>query len=58
MRSNGLEVDKEIVGIPSATRPRLGWNEKFRLMSESGDDKMIDDDLLGQTEWDRGKWEW
>jgi antitoxin MazE len=27
-------------------------------MAESADDKMIDEDLSGQTEWDEDEWEW
>jgi antitoxin MazE len=27
-------------------------------MAESGDDRMIDADSSGQTEWDKDEWEW
>ncbi|MBC8019458.1 MAG: AbrB/MazE/SpoVT family DNA-binding domain-containing protein [Verrucomicrobia bacterium] len=53
-----LEVENEMIVIRSATRPREGWKEKFRLMSESGDDKMIDEGPGDQTEWDKEEWEW
>lgn len=53
-----LEVEDEMILIRSASHPREGWVEKFRLMSESGDDRMIDEDPGGQTEWDRDEWEW
>lgn len=53
-----LEVQDEMILIRSASRPREGWGEKFRLMAESGDDKMIDEDLSGQTAWDEDEWEW
>lgn len=53
-----LEVENEMIVIRSAVRPRVGWEEKFRLMSESGDDKMIDEGLSEQTEWDKDEWEW
>ena len=52
-----LEVEDEKIVIRSASRPRQGWGEKFRLMSES-DDRMIDEDLSAQTEWDKDEWEW
>lgn len=53
-----LEVEDEKIVIRSASRPRQGWEDKFRLIAERGDDKMIDEDLSGQTEWDKEEWEW
>lgn len=53
-----LEVENEMIVIRSATRPRDGWAEQFRLMSERGDDKMIDEVPGEQTEWDKEEWEW
>ena len=53
-----LEVENEMIVIRSATRPRDGWAEQFRLMSECGDDKMIDEDPGEQTDWDKEEWEW
>jgi antitoxin MazE len=53
-----LEVEDEKIVIRPASRPRQGWGEKFRLMDESGGDKMIDDDLSGQSLWDKAEWEW
>jgi antitoxin MazE len=53
-----LDVEDEKIVIRSASRPRQGWGEKFQLMAESGDDKMIDAELSGQTEWDKDEWEW
>jgi antitoxin MazE len=53
-----LEVEDEKIVIRSATHPRQGWGEKFQLMAESGDDRMIDTDLGGQTDWDKDEWGW
>lgn len=57
----GTEVDVEVengmIVIRSASRPREGWTEKFRLMAEQGDDKLVDEDSV-QTEWDKEEWEW
>ena len=53
-----LEVEDEKIIIRSAAHPRQGWNEKFQLMANSGDDKLIDADLGGETEWDKDEWEW
>ena len=53
-----LDVEDEKIVIRSASRPRQGWGEKFQLMADCGDDKMIDADSSGQTEWDKDEWEW
>ena len=53
-----LEVEDEKIIIRSASRPRAGWGEKFRLMAESGDDRTIDEDMSVETEWERDEWEW
>jgi antitoxin MazE len=52
------EVENEMIVIRSAARPRKGWAEKFRLMSEGGDDKIIDEGGNIQNEWDKDEWEW
>lgn len=55
----GTEVDVEVengmIVIRSASRPREGWKEKFRLMAEQGDDKLVNEELV-QTEWDKEEW--
>jgi antitoxin MazE len=38
-----LEVECERILLGPAAHPREGWGEKFRLMSENGDDQMIED---------------
>ena len=53
-----LEVEDEKIVIRSASHARQGWEEKFKLMAESGDDKMIDGDLNVETEWDKDEWQW
>jgi antitoxin MazE len=53
-----LEVDNEKIVIRSASHPRQGWGGKFKLMAESGDDKMIDDGLVAETKWDKDEWKW
>ncbi len=53
-----LEVEDEKIVIRSASKPRQGWGERFRLMAESGDDNMIGGDSSVQTEWDKDEWEW
>ena len=53
-----LEVDNGKIVIRSASHPRQGWCEKFQFMAEIGDDKMIDADLIVETEWDKDEWQW
>lgn len=52
-----LAVEDERIVISSASHPRQGWDEQFRLMAESGDDKMIDEGSV-QTEWEKEEWQW
>ena len=51
-----VEVENGMIVIRSASRPREGWTEKFQLMAEHGDDKLVDEGV--QTEWDKDEWEW
>lgn len=53
-----LEVEDEKIVIRSASRIRQGWEEKFKFMAESRDDKMIAGDLNVETEWDKEEWQW
>jgi antitoxin MazE len=53
-----LEAQDDQIIIRPATYPRQGWDEAFRAMAERGDDQLLDDDLIGQTRWDREEWEW
>jgi antitoxin MazE len=53
-----LEVEDEKIVIRSASHTRNGWEEKFRLMAESGDDRLLDGDDHPETGWDRDEWQW
>jgi antitoxin MazE len=53
-----LNVEDKRIIIRPASHPRQGWDEKFQLMTKDGDDKMIDEDLSGQSDWDKDEWEW
>jgi antitoxin MazE len=48
-------VDKEIILKAIKNKPRDGWNEKFRVMAENGDDKLLIDEIIGL---DMQNWEW
>ena len=42
-----------------AKKPREGWEEAFKQMHESGDDKLVDEaDAHAETELDHGEWKW
>jgi antitoxin MazE len=53
-----LEVGDEKIVIRSASSPRQGWGEKFKLLAESGDDRLVDEGLHAQAQWDKDEWEW
>ena len=53
-----LEVEDEKIIIRAASHPRQDWDDKFRLMAASGDDKMLHGDSPLETEWDKDEWQW
>ena len=58
----GMEenVELTVVGdrliIQPIAEPRLGWDEAFARMAQSGDDVLLDPET--GTEWDEAEWEW
>jgi len=48
-------VDKEIILKAIKDKPRDGWEEKFKLMSENGDDELVIDETI---DLDMKNWEW
>lgn len=36
---------------------REGWDKQFKLMADTGDDSLLDEDLAA-TIWDEDEWEW
>ncbi len=53
-----LEAQDNQIIIRPATSPRQGWEEAFQRMAERGDDRLLDQDLTGRTQWDREEWQW
>jgi len=53
-----LEVHEARIVIRPADRPRQGWEEAFRSMAEEEDDQLLDEDLTGQSDWDKDEWQW
>ncbi len=47
--------DNTLVLSPD-NEPRAGWDEAFKRMARSGDDKLLDGDI--QLSSDKDKWEW
>lgn len=52
-----LEVRDDQIIIRPATRPRQGWDESFRLMSQSGDDQLLIEGV-SLSGWDKDEWQW
>jgi antitoxin MazE len=48
-------VDKEIILKAMKNKPRDGWEEKFKLMAENGDDELVIDETI---DLDMKNWEW
>ena len=53
-----LEVENKTIIIRSVNKPRQGWEEAFKRMVENNDDKLIDKDLTGKSEFDKDEWQW
>jgi len=53
-----LEVSDKQITIRSAGRPRQGWGDKFKLMAQNKDDKLIDSSAHVQNRWEKDEWEW
>jgi len=55
-----LEVKNNQIILKPVDRPaRYGWNSAFALMSEHGDDKLIDEESLAvQSSFDDTDWDW
>ena len=53
-----LEVKDEKIIISSVKKPRQDWDRQFKLMTERGDDKLIDSEVVSLTSFDEEEWEW
>lgn len=53
-----LEVQADHLIIRSARQPRQGWDEQFQNMAKRGDDRLLDEDSLYLTQWEKDEWEW
>jgi len=53
-----LEVQPDQIIIRRAGRTRQGWTEAFEAMAAAGDDRLLDAEGGGGSEWDQEEWEW
>lgn len=53
-----LEVHDAQIVIRLVERPRQGWDEAFCAMAEQADDRLLDEEVSAQTEWDTTEWQW
>ena len=53
-----LEAEDNRIIIRSSRHPRQDWEAAFRSMGARGDDSLLDNALLAQTQWDENEWEW
>jgi antitoxin MazE len=48
--------DGKLILLPDIN-PRQGWEEAFKRMAETGDDKLLDQDHIEST-FDKKEWKW
>ena len=53
-----VEVDGNTLILRSKKKgPRQGWEKAFQVMSEQGDDELLDSKSMASA-WDQEEWEW
>lgn len=52
-----LEVRADELVIRSAKKMRSGWDASFAKMADSGDDTLLDPDVVANR-WDEEEWTW
>ena len=52
-----LELQDNSIVIRASHAPRYGWEERFKMMAEQGDDRLLDEQLQ-LSSWDDEDWEW
>lgn len=53
-----IVVERNTLVIRPLAHPRQGWEEQFRAMATTGDDQLLDGDLVSLSSWDDAEWEW
>jgi antitoxin MazE len=54
-----IEDDRLVVALaePVSGRPRANWSKTFKEMARTGDDALLDGDVVLPTQWE-DDWEW
>ena len=52
-----LELQNNSIVIRASHSPRYGWEERFKMMAERGEDRLLDEQLQ-LSSWDDEDWEW
>ena len=52
-----LEVQDNHIVIRASHLPRYGWEERFKMMAEQGDDQLLDEPSQ-LSSWDEEDWDW
>lgn len=53
-----LRIEEKKLVITSVSHSRQNWDEAFKVMSDQGDDRMVNGDLSNQSSWEKTEWEW
>ncbi len=53
-----LEVGKDELIVRPVRPARRGWDEAFKRMAETGDDRLLDPESIASSSWDEDEWEW
>jgi antitoxin MazE len=53
-----IEAEGDHLVIRPARTARSGWDDAFQDMAASGDDALLDEGELGETEWVTTEWDW
>ena len=53
-----IAVNDNVLTIRPVHTPRSGWSEAFSAMAQRKDDRLLDEDSMPATAWDRSEWRW
>jgi len=53
-----LAVEKNQIIIRPISDPRMGWDNAFKAMAKSGQDKLINGNENISHSWDEEEWQW
>ncbi len=55
-----VEIETDHLVLRPVRLPRQGWEEHYQRMAASGEDQLLDADVLAltPTQWETEEWEW